>query len=230
MLLEHIKTHHFFHVDGRHPLHPLFEPSEFPWDMLDGIAEFIRALGAQLSDERFERRGEDIWVAKTANVHPYATLRGPVIVGEGAEIRPGAFIRGSAYIGADSVVGTATEIKNALLIQSVDVPHYNYVGDSILAQGAHFGAGVITSNLRSDRANIVVRLEDGTVETGRRKIGAMVGERVEVGCNSVLNPGVFIGEHALVYPLSSVRRNVPSHHIYKNTGEVIVRLRADATP
>ena len=196
----------------------------YPWEALDGIKEYIKELGPTLDPDIYEKRGEDIWVAKSATVAPTACLNGPLIIDEEAEIRHCAFIRGSAIIGKGSVVGNSTEIKNDIIFNSVQVPHYNYVGDSILGYKSHMGAGSITSNVKSDKSLVVVK--DGTEEiaTGRKKFGAMLGDFVEVGCNSVLNPGTVIGRHTNVYPLSSVRGVVPANSIFKRPGEVVQKL------
>ena len=195
----------------------------YPWEALDGISDYIRKLGPTLDTEKYEQRGEDIWVAKSATIAPTACLNGPLIIDEGAEIRHCAFIRGSAIIGKGSVVGNSTEIKNDIIFNNVQVPHYNYVGDSILGYKSHMGAGSITSNVKSDKSLVVVR--DGTQElaTGRKKFGAMLGDYVEVGCNSVLNPGTVIGPHTNVYPLSSVRGVVKPNSIYKQKNEIVTK-------
>lgn len=198
----------------------LFEGATYPWEVLGKISGFIRELGPKLDPERFEQRGEDIWVAKSVNVAPTAFLNGPLIIDEEAEIRHCAFVRGSAIVGRGSVVGNSTELKNVVIFNSVQVPHYNYVGDSVLGYKSHMGAGSITSNIKSDRTLVVVK--DGTekIETGLKKIGAMLGDYVEVGCNSVLNPGTVIGRGSNIYPLSSVRGVIPANSIYKNRSEV----------
>lgn len=193
----------------------------YPWEALDGIKDYIRELGETLDPARFEKRGEDIWVAKTATVAPSASLNGPLIIDEDAEIRHCAFIRGSAIIGKGSVVGNSTEIKNDIIFNSVQVPHYNYVGDSILGYKSHMGAGSITSNVKSDKSLVVVKNGTDQIATGRKKFGAMLGDFVEVGCNSVLNPGTVIGRHTNIYPLSSVRGVIPADSIYKRQGEVV---------
>lgn len=195
----------------------------YPWEALDGIKAFILELGPTLDPQKYEKRGEDIWVAKSAKVAPTACLNGPLIIDEEAEIRHCAFIRGSAVVGKGSVVGNSTEIKNDIIFNSVQVPHYNYVGDSILGYKSHMGAGSITSNVKSDKSLVVVK--DGTkqIATGRKKFGAMLGDYVEVGCNSVLNPGTVIGSHTNIYPLSSVRGFVPANSIYKKQGEVVLK-------
>lgn len=198
----------------------LFEGATYPWEVLGKISGFIRELGPKLDPERFEQRGEEIWVAKSANVAPTAFLNGPLIIDEEAEIRHCAFVRGSAIVGRGSVVGNSTELKNVVIFNSVQVPHYNYVGDSVLGYKSHMGAGSITSNIKSDKTLVAVK--DGTekIETGLKKIGAMLGDHVEVGCNSVLNPGTVIGRGSNIYPLSSVRGVIPANSIYKNRGEV----------
>ena len=195
----------------------------YPWEALDGISDYIRKLGPTLQPEKYEQRGEDIWVAKSATVAPTACLNGPLIIDENAEIRHCAFIRGSAIIGKGSVVGNSTEIKNDIIFNSVQVPHYNYVGDSILGYKSHMGAGSITSNVKSDKTLVVVKDGEEQLPTGRKKFGAMLGDFVEVGCNSVLNPGTVIGRHTNIYPLSSVRGVVPANSIYKNRGEVVAK-------
>lgn len=192
----------------------------YPWEALGGIADYVRTLGQTLDERVYEKRGEDIWIAKSAKVAASACLNGPLIVDEDAEIRHGAFIRGSAIIGKGAVVGNSTEIKNDILFNGVQVPHYNYVGDSILGYKSHMGAGSITSNVKSDKTLVVVKSGEACIETGRKKFGAMLGDHVEVGCNSVLNPGTVIGKNSRVYPLSSVRGVVPAGTIYKKQGEI----------
>lgn len=195
----------------------------YPWEALDGIKAYIKELGPTLDPDVYEQRGEDIWVAKSAKVAPTACLNGPLIIDEDAEIRHCAFIRGSAIIGKGSVVGNSTEIKNDIIFNSVQVPHYNYVGDSILGYKSHMGAGSITSNVKSDKSLVVVKDGKEEIATGRKKFGAMLGDYVEVGCNSVLNPGTVIGRHTNIYPLSSVRGVVPADSIYKKRGEVVAK-------
>lgn len=199
----------------------------YPWEALKGISDFIRKIGPSLNPEIFEQRGEDIWVAKSAKIAPSAYLNGPLIIDEDAEVRHCAFIRGSAIIGKGSVVGNSTEIKNDIIFNSVQVPHYNYVGDSILGYKSHMGAGSITSNVKSDKTLVVVKDKIGSgeeIETGLKKFGAMLGDHVEVGCNSVLNPGTVIGRESSVYPLSSVRGVIPAGHIYKDAQHVVPRV------
>ena len=198
----------------------LFEGVTYPWEVLPKISDFICALGETLAPEIFEKRGENIWVAKNATVAQTACLNGPLIIDENAEIRHCAFIRGNAIVGKGAVVGNSTELKNVVLFNGVQVPHYNYVGDSVLGHKSHMGAGSITSNVKSDKTLVVVKDAGEQIETGLKKFGAMLGDFVEVGCGSVLNPGTVIGSHTNVYPLSSVRGVVPAHSIYKKQGEI----------
>ncbi len=199
----------------------LLEGVEYPWEALKGISDFIRSLGPSLDPDRFEQRGENIWVAKSANIAKSAFLNGPLIIDEEAEVRHCAFIRGSAVVGKGCVVGNSTELKNVILFNLVQVPHYNYVGDSILGYKSHMGAGSITSNVKADKTLVVVKDAKGQIETGLKKFGAMLGDYVEVGCNSVLNPGSVIGRHTNIYPLSMVRGTVPANSIYKNKNEIV---------
>ena len=201
----------------------LFEGREYPWEALEYIKEFILRLGPTLSEEDFYSPEEGVWIAKDARVFPSAYIGAPCIIDRGAEIRHCAFIRSSAIVGKGAVVGNSTELKNVLLFDGVQVPHYNYVGDSILGYKAHMGAGSITSNVRSDKKLVVVKDGGERNETGRKKVGAMLGDRVEIGCNSVLNPGTVIGRDSIVYPTSCVRGTVPERSIYKNSGEIIPR-------
>ena len=196
----------------------------YPWEALGGISDFIREIGPKLDPEVYEKRGEDIWVAKSATIAPTASLNGPLIIDEDVEVRQCAFIRGSAIVGKGSVVGNSTELKNVIIFNSVQVPHYNYIGDSILGYKSHMGAGSITSNVKSDKTLVVVKdkFDSGEeIETGRKKFGAMLGDHVEVGCNSVLNPGTVIGRNCNVYPLSSVRGVIPAEHIFKDAQHVV---------
>lgn len=199
---------------------PLFEEIVYPWEALPKIKEFILKIGKTLSPEKFDKIGKDIWIAKTAKVAPSASLTGPLIICNNAEVRHCAFIRGSAIVGENAVVGNSTELKNSILFNNVQVPHYNYVGDSILGYKAHTGAGTITSNLKSDKSLVTVNFNGRKIETGVKKFGAMIGDNVEVGCNSVLNPGTVIGRGTNVYPLSMVRGYIPSNSIYKKQGEI----------
>lgn len=201
----------------------LLEQYEYPWEVLPHIHDFILNLGEKLPADRFEKRGTDIWIAKNATVAPTACLCGPLIVDEEAEIRHCAFIRGNAVVGKGAVVGNSTELKNVILFNKVQVPHYNYVGDSILGFKAHMGAGSITSNVKSDKTLVTIKVGQTSVETGLKKMGAMLGDHVEVGCNSVLNPGTILGRGASVYPTSCVRGFVPEENIYKNKGNLVER-------
>lgn len=199
----------------------IFEGVTYPWEVLPKIKEFIIALGNTLPEDRFEKRGEDVWVAKTAKVFPSAYIGGPAIIDEEAEIRHCAFIRGSAIVGKGAVVGNSTELKNVILFNKVQVPHYNYVGDSVLGFKAHMGAGSITSNVKSDKTLVVVKSPFGEIETGFKKFGAMLGDHVEVGCNSVLNPGTVIGRETNIYPTSMVRGYIPEKSIFKKNGMIV---------
>lgn len=199
----------------------LFEGIVYPWEVLPKIHDFIISLGEKLPEDIFEERGEHIWVAKNAKVAPTACLNGPLIIDEEAEIRHCAFVRGNAIVGKGAVVGNSTELKNVVLFNKVQVPHYNYVGDSILGFKAHMGAGSITSNVKSDKTLVVVKGEGISLETGLKKMGAMLGDNVEVGCNSVLNPGTVIGRNTNIYPTSMVRGVVPAGSIHKKSGEIV---------
>lgn len=199
----------------------LFEGKTYPWEVLPEIGDFIIKLGKTLSPEEYDYQEGDIWIAKSAKVAPTASINGPAIIGKDAEIRHCAFIRGKAIVGEGAVVGNSTELKNVVLFNKVQVPHYNYVGDSILGFKAHMGAGSICSNVKSDKKLVVVKDGDERIETGMKKFGAMLGDHVEVGCGSVLNPGTVIGRGAHIYPLSPVRGCVPAAHVYKNKDEVI---------
>ena len=192
-----------------------------PWEILPHIGEHILKLAKSLPEELFEQKGENIWIAKSSKVHPSASITGPCIIDEAAEVRPGAFIRGNVLIGKHAVVGNSTELKNVILFDNVQVPHYNYVGDSVLGYRAHMGAGAITSNVKSDKSTVVIRNGKEHTQTGLKKCGAMVGDLVEIGCNSVLNPGTVIGKESQIYPLSSVRGVIPARHIYKNAQEIV---------
>ena len=202
----------------------LFEGATYPWEVLPKISAFILQLGSTLSEEEYEKIGEDVWIARSATVAPAAYIHGPAIIGKNAEVRHCAFIRGNAIVGEGAVVGNSTELKNVVLFNKVQVPHYNYVGDSILGYKAHMGAGSITSNVKSDKKLVVVKDGRERIETGLKKFGAMLGDEVEVGCGSVLNPGTVVGRHSSIYPLSSVREVVPADSIYKKRGEVAARV------
>ena len=199
----------------------LFAGATYPWEVLPKIGSFIVELGKTLSEEAYEKRGENVWIAKSATVAPSAYINGPAIIGKNAEVRHCAFIRGNAIVGEGAVVGNSTELKNVVLFNKVQVPHYNYVGDSILGFKSHMGAGSITSNVKSDKKLVVVKTEKEKIETGMKKFGAMLGDEVEVGCGSVLNPGTVVGSHSNIYPLSSVRGYIPGGSIYKKQGEVV---------
>ena len=202
---------------------PLLEPLCYPWEALPGIGDFIVRLGKSLPADEYEKRGENVWVAKSARVFDSAYLHGPCIIGPDTEVRQCAFVRGNALVGAGCVVGNSTELKNVILFDSVQVPHYNYVGDSILGFKSHMGAGSITSNIKSDRTLVTVNTGAEKIATGLKKMGAMLGDHVEVGCNSVLNPGSVIGQNTNVYPLSMVRGFVPAGSIYKRLGEIAAK-------
>ncbi|MEG1596423.1 MAG: UDP-N-acetylglucosamine pyrophosphorylase [Lachnospiraceae bacterium] len=201
----------------------LMKKATYPWEILPRIHDYIIELGPTLDTERFTKLGEDIWAAKTAKIAPTASLHGPLIIDEEAEIRHCAFIRGNAIVGKKAVVGNSTELKNVILFNGVQVPHYNYVGDSILGFKAHMGAGSITSNVKSDKTLVVVKSKEEQMETGLKKFGAMLGDLVEIGCNSVLNPGTVVGAGTNVYPLSMVRGVVEANSIYKNRNEVVIK-------
>ncbi len=202
---------------------PLLESTVYPWEALPKIKDFILALGASLPEEEYEKRGEDIWIAKSAKVFDSAYLHGPLIIGPDTEVRHCAFLRGSALVGAGCVVGNSTELKNVIIFDNVQVPHYNYVGDSILGYRSHMGAGSITSNVKSDKTLVTVGADREKLQTGLKKFGAMLGDFVEVGCNSVLNPGTVVGRNTNIYPLSMVRGFVPAGSIYKRLGEIAVK-------
>ena len=199
----------------------IFKDCTYPWEVLAKIGDFIKELGKTLPEDEYEQRAEDVWVAKSATVYPTAYINGPCIIGKEAEVRHCAFIRGKAIVGEGAVVGNSTELKNVILFNKVQVPHYNYVGDSILGYKAHMGAGSITSNVKSDKKLITIKAPDMPIDTGIKKIGAFLGDGVEVGCGSVLNPGTIVGRNSNIYPLSSVRGFVPAGSIYKNKTEIV---------
>ncbi len=199
--------------------------TEYPWEALGRIKELILTLGKNLPADEFEEVSENVWIARDAKIYPNNYIAGPCIIGHGTEVRPGAFIRGSALVGDNCVVGNSTELKNVILFDNVQVPHYNYVGDSILGYRSHMGAGSITSNVKSDKKLVVVKCGEERMETGLKKVGAMLGDRVEVGCNSVLNPGTIVGRDSSIYPTSCVRGTVPEGCIWKNSGKVVVRTK-----
>lgn len=200
---------------------PLLEQLEYPWEALPKIGDFIKKIGPTLSKDLYEEREENVWIAKSAKLYPNHYIAGPCIIGERTEVRPGAFIRGNALVGNDCVVGNSTELKNVILFNHVQVPHYNYVGDSILGFYSHMGAGSITSNVKADKTPVHVKGEDFDMDTGLKKFGAMLGDYVEIGCNSVLNPGSVICRGSNVYPVSCVRGVVLPHSIYKEKGKIV---------
>ncbi len=202
----------------------VFDGCEYPWEVLPKIKDFIIKLGNSLNSDEYNKIGDDVWIAKNAVVAPTAYIKGPAIIGKNAEVRHCAFIRGNAIVGENSVVGNSTELKNVILFNNVQVPHYNYVGDSILGYKSHMGAGSITSNVKSDKKLVVVKSEKEQIETGLKKFGAMIGDNVEVGCGSILNPGSVIGRNTNIYPLSSVRGVIAENSIYKNQGEIVKKV------
>ena len=201
----------------------LFAGKTYPWEALDGIKSFILELGATLSADEYDHPEDGVWIAKDAKIFPSAYIGAPCIIDHGAEVRHCAFIRGSAIVGQNAVVGNSTELKNVVLFDNVQVPHYNYVGDSILGYKAHMGAGSITSNVKSDKTLVTVHIPDAPIETGRKKFGAILGDNVEVGCNSVLNPGTVIGRCSNIYPVSCVRGVVPANSIYKAKDNIVAK-------
>lgn len=218
--MEEIKTERLY--DLSHTMaRELLSVCEYPWHALPKIKEFVAELGKTLSPDEYDSPSENVWIAKDAKIAPNATILGPTVIGHGTEVRPGAYIRGAVLVGDGCVVGNSCELKNAILFDSVQVPHFNYIGDSILGYRSHTGAGAITSNVKSDKSLVKVRTSQGVIETGLKKFGAMLGDYVEVGCNSVLNPGTVIGRHSNVYPLSSVRGVVPAESIFKAQGNIV---------
>lgn len=199
----------------------LLADKEYPWEALEGIKDFILELGKRLPEDEFDHPAEDVWIAKDAKVFQSAYIGGPCIIDHGTEVRQCAFIRGSAIVGKNCVVGNSTELKNVVLFDNVQVPHYNYVGDSILGYKSHMGAGSITSNVKSDKRLVVIKNGEEKIETGRKKVGAILGDGVEVGCNSVLNPGTVIGRNSNVYPVSCVRGVIPENSIFKDKDNII---------
>ena len=202
----------------------LLESVTYPWEALPKIEEYILKIGEKLDPEKYIKKEGNVWIAKTAKIAPTAYIHGPAIIGENTEVRHCAFIRGKALIGENCVVGNSTEIKNVILFNNVQVPHYNYVGDSILGYKSHMGAGSITSNVKSDKKLVIIKNGKEHIETGLKKVGAMLGDEVEVGCGSILNPGTIIGKNTNIYPLSSVRGVVPERSIYKNQNEIVEKM------
>lgn len=201
----------------------IFDKVVYPWEALDKIKNYILELGATLSLDEYDHPSEDVWISKTATVFPSAYIMGPCIIDHGAQVRHCAFIRGSVIVGKDSVVGNSTELKNVILFDNVQVPHYNYVGDSILGYKAHMGAGSIISNLKSDKSLVKIKSGEEVIETGIKKVGAFLGDNVEVGCKSVLNPGSIVGKESVIYPSSNVRGVIPANHIYKGINNIVER-------
>lgn len=201
------------------------ESKEYPWEVLPLIHDMILEIGKTLSEEEYDHLEGDIWIAKSAKVAKTACINGPAIIGKNAEVRHCAFIRGNALVGEGAVVGNSTELKNVILFNKVQVPHYNYVGDSILGYGSHMGAGAITSNVKSDKTLVTIKVGDSIIETGIKKVGAMLGDHVEVGCGSVLNPGTVIGADTNIYPLSMTRGYIPKNSVYKNQGEIVEKTK-----
>ena len=199
----------------------LFEKHSYPWEVLAELESFISELGKKLDPNEYDKKGDDIWIHKTVKIAPTVSLKGPAIICEGAELRQSAFIRGSVIIGKKSIAGNSCEFKNSVLFDDVQTPHYNYVGDSILGYKSHMGASSLTSNVKSDKSLVKIHLGNEDLETGRKKVGAMLGDFVEVGCGSVLNPGTVIGKNSIIYPLSSVRGTVPADSIYKAKDDVV---------
>lgn len=195
----------------------------YPWEALEGISNLILEIGATLSADEYDKVKDDVWIAKDAVIYPNNYIAGPCIIGHKTEVRPGAFVRGAALVGNNCVVGNSTELKNVILFDNVQVPHYNYVGDSILGYKSHMGAGSITSNVKADKKLVVIKNENELIETKRKKVGAMLGDRVEIGCNSVLNPGTVIGRDSNVYPVSCVRGVVPANSIYKEARKIVIK-------
>ncbi len=204
----------------------LLEKTEYPWQALADIGDFILEMGRTLPAEEYDHPAEDVWIAKDAKIYPNNYITGPCIIGHGTEVRPGAFIRGNALVGEHCVVGNSTELKNVILFDNVQVPHYNYVGDSILGYKSHMGAASLTSNVKSDKKLVVIHNGKEQIETGRKKVGAMIGDGVEVGCGSVLNPGTVIGPNSNIYPLSSVRGVVPTNSIFKAQNNIVPKSLA----
>lgn len=219
--MQQAKISELFHDLNQTLAKELLESVTYPWEALSKIGKLILAIGPSLPEDEYEQRGEQVWIARSAEIYPNTYIAGPCIIGKDTQVRPGAFIRGNALVGDGAVVGNSTELKNVILFNKVQVPHYNYVGDSILGYRSHMGAGSITSNVKSDKTLVVVKDGKEQIETGLKKMGAVLGDCVEVGCGSILNPGTVIGADTNIYPLSSVRGVIPAKSIYKNQGEVV---------
>ena len=219
---EKLKNQNFFDITQT-IASSLFSETDYPWEILPKINAFILELGPKLSTDEYDQVAEDVWIAKSAKVAKSASITGPAIIGKDTEVRHCAFIRGNAIVGEGSVVGNSTELKNVILFNEVQVPHYNYVGDSILGYKAHMGAGSITSNVKSDRTLVTVSCSGERIQTMLKKVGALIGDNVEIGCNSVLNPGTFVGRGSQIYPLSMVRGYVPENSIYKKANEIVIK-------
>lgn len=223
--MKRITNKQLFHDFSKTLATELFEQYEYPWEILSHIGDAIKELGTSLSAEEYDQIGEDVWISKAAVVAPTASINGPAIIGPDTEVRHCAFIRGNALVGANCVVGNSVELKNVILFDHVQTPHYNYVGDSILGYYSHMGAGSITSNVKADKTLVAVKIGDTKTSTDRKKFGAILGDYVEIGCNSVLNPGTVVGANSNVYPLSMVRGYVPADSIYKNSEDVVIKQK-----
>lgn len=223
-MIKNVKTTDLFDLE-RTIAKDIFNGRTYPWEVLPEIKAFVIELGKKLPKDLFTLRGENVWVANSCKIYPNVYIDGPCIIDEGTEIRPGAFIRGSVIVGKNCVIGNSTELKNCIIFDSVQVPHFNYVGDSILGYKSHIGAGGVTSNVKSDKSLVVLHFADGDMETGYKKFGAMIGDYVEVGCNSVLNPGTIIGRHSNIYPTSCVRGYVPENCIFKAERGICVKYQ-----
>ena len=219
--MEPLKTKNLFQDLSQTLAKDLLESVDYPWEALSQIGPYIKKIGEALPEDEYEKCGEDVWIAKSAKIYPNTYIAGPTIIGKETEVRPGAFIRGNALVGDGAVVGNSTELKNVILFNKVQVPHYNYVGDSILGYKSHMGAGAITSNVKSDRTLVLVKGGEKKLETGLKKMGAILGDNVEVGCGSVLNPGTVVGSDSIIYPLSSVRGFILPGSIYKKRSEIV---------
>ena len=221
-MYDQIKNNALFNMDET-IAKDIFQDTTYPWEVLPKIQAFLQILGASLPAGEYQHPEENVCIAKSSTIAATATIAGSCIIGKHTEVRPGAFIRGNAIVGENCVIGNSTELKNVLLFNNVQVPHYNYVGDSILGYKSHMGAGSITSNIKSDKTNITIRYAGDCIETGLRKMGAILGNYVEVGCNSVMNPGSIIGSNTNIYPLSMVRGYIPKGSIYKRQGEIVTK-------